>query len=99
MLVLRWSVALVLGTGAALLVTSVPRTIRIGGFALLGVLVVAAALHLAMGDAPPVSFAVYAAAIWVVRAVVRLRPGTAYAKEVSPDAAPDVENMGRSVRL
>ena len=89
--VLRWSLALVLGTGAAVLVVSclrgerpaalavlgvaelvaaalfvVPRAIRTGGVALLAVLVAAAALHAASGEPPPISFAVYAAAIWAV---------------------------------
>ena len=88
---LRWSLALVLGAGAAVLVVSclrgespaglavlgiaevlaaalfvVPRAVRPGGFALLAVLAVAAALHAASGEPPPISFAVYAAAIWAV---------------------------------
>jgi len=78
---LRGSLALVLGAGgpavliglgvcelAAAALFAVPRTTRAGGFALLGVLVAAVALHAAAGDAPPVSFAVYAAAIWAVMA-------------------------------
>jgi len=42
------------------------RAARAGGIALLVVLAVAAALHVATGQSPPLSFAVYAAAIWVV---------------------------------
>jgi hypothetical protein len=86
---LRWSVSLVLGSGAAVLVASclrgerpagllvlgiaeliaallflVPRTLRAGGLALLAVLVAAVALHATAGEPPPISFAVYAAAIW-----------------------------------
>src|SRR5512142_1105755 len=49
---------------AALLV--VPRTRQLGGALLLATLVVAAVLHLLMGQAPPVAFLVYAAALWVV---------------------------------
>jgi len=51
--------------GAAVLFV-VPRTVRAGGVALLGVLGVAVVLHAVVGEAPPVSFVVYAAAIWVV---------------------------------
>src|ERR1043166_4805036 len=90
---LRWSVALVLGSGAAVLVASclrgerpaglivlgiaelvaallflVPRTLRAGGVALLAVLVAAAAVHATAGEPPPISFAVYAAAIWAILA-------------------------------
>jgi hypothetical protein len=90
-IVLRGSLALVLGAGAAVLVVSclrgerpaglavlgvaeliaaalfvLPRAIRAGGFALLAVLAVAAGLHAASGEPPPISFAVYAAAIWAV---------------------------------
>lgn len=90
-IVLRWSLALVLGAGAAVLVVSclrgerpagltvlgvaelaaaalfvVPRAIRAGGFALLAVLAAAVALHAVSGEPPPISFAVYAAAIWAV---------------------------------
>jgi len=90
-LLLRWSIAGVLGAGGAILAVSslhvgrsavlivlgaaelvaavlfvVPRTLRAGGLALLAVLVTAAALHAAMGERPPISFAVYAAAIWAV---------------------------------
>lgn len=98
--VLRWSIALVLGGGAALLLASVahadhdlahlghagglvalgvaelvaaalfvvPRTLRLGGFGLLGVLAAAALLHAALGEVPSPSFVVYAAAIWVAMA-------------------------------
>jgi hypothetical protein len=97
---LRWSIALVLGGGAALLMVTrmqagrsgvllvigaweliaavlfvVPRTMRAGGFALLGVLAAAAGLHVAVGERPPISFVVYAAAIWAVIAE-RTRAGT-----------------------
>lgn len=90
-LLLRWSIAGVLGAGGAILAVSslhagrsavlillgaaelvaaalfvIPRTLRAGGFALLAVLAAAAALHAATGDAPPLSFVVYAAAIWAV---------------------------------
>src|SRR5678815_2461802 len=90
-LLLRWSIAGVLGAGGAILAVStlqtgrsaalivlggaellaaalfiIPRTLRAGGFALLAVLAAAAALHAAIGDAPPLSFVVYAAAIWAV---------------------------------
>jgi hypothetical protein len=95
MTLLRWSLALVLGCGALLLLVSlahgghaglpiavaialgaaeliaavlflVPRTVRLGGAALIGVLAVAAALHAMAGEVPPVSFVVYALAIWAV---------------------------------
>src|SRR5262245_3933334 len=56
--------------GAAELVAAVlfvvPRTLRAGGLALLAVLAAAAALHAAIGERPPISFVVYAAAIWAV---------------------------------
>lgn len=98
--VLRYSLALVLGIPAALLIVSslgagdragllalglaeliaaalfaVPQTIRAGGLALLGVLATAAIVHAAVGERPPISFVVYAAAIWVVMAE-RRRMGT-----------------------
>jgi len=50
--------------GALLFV--VPATVRIGGALLLLTLVAAAAVHGAMGQAPPAAFLVYAAAIWTV---------------------------------
>jgi hypothetical protein len=66
----RPAVLLVLGAAelvaAALFV--VPRTLRAGGFALLAVLAVAAVLHAATGEAPPLAFVVYAAGIWAVMA-------------------------------
>jgi hypothetical protein len=92
---LRWSLALVLGGSAALLLVSlargehvgvhaplalaiggaevlaavmllIPRTIRVGGGLLLIVLVCAAALHMLAGKPPPLAFAIYIPAIWVV---------------------------------
>lgn len=58
--------------GAAELVAAVlfvvPRTLRAGGLALLAVLAAAAVLHVAIGEGPPISFVVYAAAIWAVMA-------------------------------
>jgi hypothetical protein len=92
---LRWSVALVLGSQAGALIISivrgehidapiaaalalgvvelvaavvflVPRAVAVGGVALLATLVAAAIVHLVLGKAPPASFAVYAAALWVV---------------------------------
>ena len=90
-ILLRWSVAVVLGGGAASLLVSlarvggpvglvalggaelaaaalfvVPRTTRIGGLGLLAALVVATVLHAALGEAPPSSFVIAAAAVWVV---------------------------------
>jgi len=50
--------------GALLFV--VPATVRIGGVLLLLSLMTAAAVHGAMGQAPPAAFLVYAAAIWTV---------------------------------
>ena len=50
--------------GALLFV--VPATLRIGGALLLLTLVTASAVHGAMGEAPPVAFLFYAAAIWTV---------------------------------
>lgn len=44
----------------------VPRAIRPAGFALFGVLAVAAGSHVALGAAPPAGYLVYGAAIWVV---------------------------------
>ena len=84
--ILRWSIALVLGGGALLLLVHgqpvhaipiaalelagaalfvVPRTRRLGAYALLASLAAAAALHAWLGAVPPPSFVVYAAAIWV----------------------------------
>jgi len=61
---------LVLGVAEliAALLFLVPRTLRAGGVALLAVLVVATALHAAAGEPPPISFAVYVAAIWAIMA-------------------------------
>jgi len=57
-------VAMAVVVGALLFV--VPATLRIGGALLLLTLVTASAVHGAMGEAPPVAFLVYAAAIWTV---------------------------------
>ena len=65
-------VGVLLALGACELIAAalfvVPRTHRTGGFALLGVLAAAAALHAAAGELPPISFLVYAAAIGAVMA-------------------------------
>jgi len=45
---------------------AVPRTVRIGGVALIGVLGAATVLHVTARQAPPISFVVDVAAIWVV---------------------------------
>jgi len=51
------------------------RAIRPAGFAMLGVLVIAAGLHIALGAVPPASYLVYAAAIWLI---VHDRPEQAF---------------------
>jgi hypothetical protein len=53
--------------GAALLV--VPRARRVGAFVLVGVLVAASALHAALGEWPPPSFAVYIVALIAISRV------------------------------
>jgi hypothetical protein len=63
--------------GALLFV--VPATVRTGGAILLLTLVVAAAMHGAMGESPPVAFLVYGAAIWTVVRAHRLAKDTFHA--------------------
>src|SRR5262245_58188738 len=91
---LRWSLAVVLSSGAALLLLSlahghpgvpppllaavgvlelggailfvVPRTTNLGAAGLVASLAAAAVVHLAIGDAPPPAFLVYAAGIAVI---------------------------------
>jgi DoxX-like protein len=92
---LRWSLALVLGSGAALLLISLvhgghpgipsplaaavglaelagailfvaPRTTTLGAIGLVASLAAAAIVHVAVGDAPPPAFLVYAAGIAVI---------------------------------
>jgi hypothetical protein len=48
---------------AASMLLVVPRTRRVGAIALVGVLVAASALHAAIGEWPPPSFAVYIVAL------------------------------------
>lgn len=55
--------------GAVLLV--VPRTRRVGAIALVGVLVAASALHAAIGEWPPPSFAVYIVALIAIARAAR----------------------------
>jgi uncharacterized membrane protein YphA (DoxX/SURF4 family) len=70
--------ALVLGGAelAAAIGLVFPRATRPAGLVLIGTLAVAAAIHIALGAAPPASFLVYGAAIWVVirHGQDRLRP-------------------------
>jgi len=79
--------------GALLFV--LPATVMIGGALLLLTLVVAAAVHGAMGEAPPVAFFVYAAAIWTVLREHRSAEASGTRTVSSPPTGEFIPGRGR----